>query len=346
MDIHSLSSYKYELPLKLIAQEPIRKRDECKLFVIDRKNKKFEHKIFENIIDYIKNGDCIIINISKVISSRLLCKKTTGAILDILFLKPLYKNKWYILCKKNILNKEILLPDGKTTGKIIHKTPEGEYIVEFQNNININSIFEKYGLVPLPKYIKRETTLLDKEYYQTVYAKINGSVASPTAGLHFTNELISKLKSKGVLIEEIVLHINWGTFKPIRTEKIENHKMDPEEFFVSKNTIDTIKKVKKNNNRIFAVGTSCVRVLETLAINGIFNNETSNDITGQTDLFIYPEFEFKVVDCLITNFHLPASTPFVLTSAFAELSLLKSAYKIAIENKYRFYSYGDCMLIL
>ena len=330
-----IEDFDYELPKELIAQYPSTKREESRLMVLNRKTQGIEHTKFGNIGDYLKTGDTLVLNETKVIPARLIGSRDTGGKVEVFLLKELSPGRWEVLVSPH---------RAKKSGLIIRFGPDFEGKVEI-NNGKTNFIFsdienlegklEKYGRVPLPPYIKRETVLEDKERYQTVYAKIPGACAAPTAGLHFTQEILDKLSSNGITVTKILLHTGIGTFKPIKCEEIETHKMETEYYEVSEKAIQEIKKA----NRIVAVGTTTVRTLENLDLS----LESSK---GWTDKFIYPPYKFKLVDALITNFHLPRSTLLLLVSAFAGREFILKAYETAIEQGYRFYSYGDAMLIL
>ncbi|OIO75789.1 MAG: tRNA preQ1(34) S-adenosylmethionine ribosyltransferase-isomerase QueA [Elusimicrobia bacterium CG1_02_37_114] len=336
-----LEGYDYALPEKFIAQHPADKRDQSKLLVFDRRENVVEHRVFSDIMDYLSPGDCVVINKTKVLPARLYCRKNTGGKIELFLLKKISENSWTALCRENVSGKELILPDGNSKVKVVDKNKYGEYILEFMGEIDIYELMNKYGHSPLPPYIKRHYPGKE-ERYQTVYAESEGAVAAPTAGLHFTLELMKKIKAKGIEIEYIVLHIGWATFKPVSAENINEHKMLPEYFEITKETADKINSCRQKDGRIIAVGTSTVRALESQAdVNG-------NLIPGkgETELYIYPGYKFKVIDAMLTNFHLPKSTNLILVSAFAGKEKLLSLYKSAMENNYRFYSYGDAMLVL
>ncbi len=334
-----ISEFDYHLPKELIAKYPVEPRDSCKLMVLDRKKREIQHKIFREITDYLNKGDTLVLNDTKVIPARLKGKKTTGANIEIFLLRPFSENRWEVLVKniKRLKEGQEIIFSDEFKGKLLEKYDEGKALVELIGD-NVNSLIKKYGHIPLPPYIEREDEDKDKEYYQTVFAKKEGAVASPTAGLHFTPELIEKIKSKGVNIVYVTLHVGLGTFRPITVENIKEHKMHEEFFQIPEETIKIINETKKRGNSVFAVGTTVVRTLETYA--------RTNKLEGFSDIFIYPPFEFKIVDKLITNFHLPKSTLLLLVSAFADKELIFKAYEEAVKNKYRFFSYGDAMLII
>ena len=334
-----LSDFDYHLPKELIAKYPAQPRDSCRLMVLNRKDKTIEHRIFRDVIDYLKPGDTLVLNNTKVIPARLIGKKEkTNANIEVFLLRPIEDNIWEALIK-NVRrlkkNQKIIISDDFYV-EFLSKDDE-KAIVKIHSK-DIKSDLEKYGHVPLPPYIEREDEEKDKDYYQTVFADKEGSVASPTAGLHFTKELLEKIKEKGVNIAYITLHVGLGTFKPVKTEDITKHKMHEEYFTIPKETLEMIKKTKENKKSVVAVGTTVVRALETYGKFG--------KTEGFTDIFIYPPYEFKIVDKLITNFHLPKSTLLMLVSAFADRDFILRAYNGAVKEKYRFFSYGDAMLIV
>ncbi len=342
------SDFDYELPKELIAQNPIEKREFCKMMVLDKKSKTIENRHFFNILDYLKKGDILILNDTKVYPARIITKRTTGAKIEVFLLNPTNKiNQWEALTKnaKRVKENEILNIADDFQIKIIEKKPaenENEipkYIVEliFEGE-NVYEILNKYGSIPLPPYISREATKEDTTNYQTVFAKNIGSAACPTAGLHFTNELLDKIKKKGVEIAYITLNVGLGTFMPVKTENIEEHSMHYESFEIP---TETEKLINEKKGSIIAVGTTVLRCLEaTYQKNGKII--ATKD---KTNIFIYPPYKIKSIDKLITNFHLPKSTLVMLVSAFAGKDFIFEAYQKAIEEKYRFFSYGDCMLI-
>ena len=334
-----LSDFDYNLPKELIAKYPVEPRDACRLMVLDRKTQKIEHRIFRDIIDYLQEGDLLVLNDTKVIPARLQGKKETGAKIEVFLLRPITENRWEVLIK----NIKRLKPGQKVifgedfSAKLIEKYEEGKALVEFEGE-DINALIKKYGHIPLPPYIEREDEEKDKDYYQTVFARKEGAVASPTAGLHFTKELLDKLEKKGVKKTFVTLHVGLGTFRPIQTEDITKHKMHEEYYYIPEETLKLILETKEKGKSVVAVGTTVVRTLETYAQTG--------KTEGFSDIFIYPPYQFKMVDRLITNFHLPKSTLLLLVSAFAGKDFIFRAYKEAVRKKYRFFSYGDAMLIL
>jgi S-adenosylmethionine:tRNA ribosyltransferase-isomerase len=328
-----LSDFDYVLPKELIAKYPLKQRDEAKLLVLNRAQGTIEHRIFKDLLDYLKKNDLLVVNTTKVLPSRLIGSRITGGRVDILLLSQKRDLTFAALIRPGRIKiKEKILFNGKN---IYAEVTDKNEVTLFAKDID-----EVYGLgkMPLPPYIKRDPEDLDDIYYQTVYAKDKGSVASPTAGLHFTDELMGQIKNKGVNIAKVTLHISYSTFKPVKAEDISAHKMEKEYFCVSQDAQRLIKETRVNNARVFAVGTTSLRTLETYASLGIEE--------GHTDLFIYPGYNFKAVDCLLTNFHLPRTTLFILACAFATEGLIRKAYQEAIDKGYRFYSYGDAMLII
>lgn len=331
--------FDYELPEKLIAQTPLEKRDSSRLMVVDRKSGNIEHKHFNDIIDYLEKDDILVINDTKVIPARLFGVKTdTNAVIEILMLKEINDN-WECLVKpaKRIkLGTVVDFGNGKLKAECIEVKEEGIRVFKFIYSGILYEILDELGTMPLPPYIHEK--LNDKDRYQTVYAKNIGSAAAPTAGLHFTDELINKLKDKGVIIVPVTLHVGLGTFRPVNVEDVTNHKMHSEFYLMSNETAEILNNHKK---RIIAVGTTSTRTLETIMnLYGTFK-----ECSGWTDIFIYPGYEFKAIDSLITNFHLPKSTLMMLVSAFATKDYIFGAYYEAIKNEYRFFSFGDSMFI-
>ena len=339
----NLNDYDFYLPENLIAQSPILKRDESRLLVLDKEKNTIEHRYFKNIIDYINPGDALVINNTKVIPARLLgTKEDTKAIIELLLLSNKGDNTWECLAKpaKRLkIDTIISFGKGELKAKVISKSDEGIILVEFAYKGIFLEILDELGEMPLPPYIHEK--LKEKNRYQTVYAKNVGSVAAPTAGLHFTNDLLKKLRDRGVIICEITLHVGLGTFRPVTVENITEHKMHTEYFTIDKKTAKKLNKVRYNGNKIIAVGTTTVRTLES-----VFDKYNEfKSFSGYTDIFIYPGYKFKVIDALITNFHLPKSTLIMLVSALTGRENILSAYKEAIEQNYRFFSFGDAMLI-
>ena len=343
---YKLSDFKYSLPNKFVAQKPKQKREGSKLMVLNREEKSIKHKSFKNIVDYFKKNDLLIVNNTKVFPARLFATKDrTDAKVEIFLLRELGDRLWEVLVKParkvRIGNKLILSKD--LFCDVIDNTVSGGRVVRFEfGDQNFDDILNTIGHPPLPPYIKRDATKNDRERYQTVYAEKRGAVAAPTAGLHFTDQILKKLEKKGVRIHTVTLHIGLGTFKPVQVEDLNRHHMDSEYFEVSAETALAINEAKLKRRRIFAVGTSTVRALETVNVSGFLISPKK----GWTNKFIHPPYEFKIVDGLITNFHSPESTLLMLISAFADYDFIKKAYKEAKKKNYRFLSYGDSMLIV
>lgn len=339
------SDYFYELPEELIAQTPVEPRDHSSMLVLDRETGKTQHKHFYDVLDYLKPGDCLILNDSRVLPARIYgTKKDTGAHVEFLLLKCVGNNKWETLVKpgrKAKVGAEFVFSPGVLEGKITDVLEDGNRIIDFSCEGNFYTILEELGKMPLPPYITEE--LKDQERYQTVYSHELGSAAAPTAGLHFTKELLKKIEEKGVKIGYVTLHVGLGTFRPVKAENITEHKMHSEHYHLPKETADLINEIKKNGGRVIAVGTTSCRTLESVAT---FNDGKILESDGWTSIFIYPGYEFKVLDGLITNFHLPESTLIMLVSAFAGYEHVMAAYKEAVEKRYRFFSFGDAMLII
>ena len=337
-----VSEFDYELPEELIAQTPIKKRDESRLMVLDKGNKKIEHKIFKDILEYLKPGDVLVRNNTKVLPARIYGKKDTGANVEFLLLKNIEGDIWESIVRpgnKLRVGTNVIFGDGKLKAEILEILPGGTRKVKFTYNGIFNEILDEIGLMPLPPYIHEQ--LEEKDRYQTVYAKYQGSAAAPTAGLHFTDELLEKLKEKGVEIANVTLHVGIGTFRPVKEETIEAHEMHSEHFYIKQEDVDKINKAKKEGRRVIAVGTTSCRVLESIADE----NGEVKEIETDTEIFIYPGYKFKCIDGLITNFHLPQSTLIMLVSAFAGKDFVFEAYRQAVEEKYRFFSFGDAMFI-
>ncbi len=338
-----LSEFNYDLPKELIAQTPIEKRDEARLMVLDKNNKSVEHKIFKDILDYLKPGDCLVRNNTKVIPARLYgVKEGTGANVEFLLLNRIDGDIWEVMVrpgKKLMPGTKVSFGDGLLVGEILDKMEGGSRKVKFSYDGIFNEILDKIGLMPLPPYIKEK--LEKKEMYQTVYAKYDGSAAAPTAGLHFTEELLEKIKEKGIEIANVTLHVGIGTFRPVKEENIEDHDMHSEHYYIKQEDAEKINNTIKNGGRIIAVGTTSCRVLESVADENGFVKE----VEGDTSIFIYPGYKFKCINALITNFHLPESTLVMLVSALAGREFILDSYKKAVEEKYRFFSFGDAMFI-
>jgi len=331
-----VSDFNYSLPEELIAQIPIKKRDESRLMVLDKSEEMIEHKIFKDIINYLKPGDVLVRNNTKVLPARIYGKKETGANVEFLLLKNIEEDIWETIVRpgnKLHIGTTVIFGEGLLKAKILEIMPGGTRKVEFEYDGIFNEILDQIGLMPLPPYIHEE--LKEKDRYQTVYAKYQGSAAAPTAGLHFTDELLSKLEAKGVIIANVTLHVGIGTFRPVKEETVEAHKMHSEHFYIKKEDVDKINNAKKEGRRVIAVGTTSCRVLESIADeNGIVK-----EIEEDTEIFIYPGYKFKCIDGLITNFHLPQSTLLMLVSALAGKDFIIKAYEEAVEEKYRFFSF-------
>ena len=343
-----VSDFDYTLPEELIAQTPSDKRDECKMMVLDKTTQQIEHKHFFDIVDYLDKNCILILNNTKVIPARLFGHKDTGALIEIFLLKDKGEKQWEALIKpsKRIKAGTIVKIADCLSARAIENLGDGKWIIELIYDGILYEILDKVGNIPLPPYIERKMTdderrSLDYERYQTVYAKNEGSVAAPTAGLHFTQEILDKLAKKGVEIAYVNLTVGLGTFRPVKCENILDHKMDTEEFEISQETADKINQAKAQGKKLVAVGTTSVRTLETAFQQ--FGEIKACKSASQ--LFIYPPYEFKVVDNLITNFHLPKSTLLMLVSALEGKDFIFEAYKEAVKEKYQFYSYGDCMLL-
>lgn len=338
-----LKEFYYYLPKELIAQEPLKDRARSRLMVLDRATGNIEHRIFEDIVDYLNPGDCLVLNDTRVIPARLIGeRKDTGGKMEFVLLKKIKEEIWEVMVKpgkRARLGAEFIFGNGRLRAKVINITDEGNRIVEFFYEGIFEQVLDELGQMPLPPYIKKQ--LEDREQYQTVYAREFGSAAAPTAGLHFTNELLEKIKQKKINITFITLHVGLGTFRPVKVRRIEDHKMHEEYYEISPEAAKIINETKKNGKRIIAVGTTSARTLETVGdINGQVKPQS-----GWSGIFIYPGYKFKVVDALITNFHLPESTLIMLVCAFAGKDKIFKAYEEAIEKKYRFYSFGDAMFI-
>lgn len=332
--------FDFDLPEEMIARQPSERRDASRLLVLDRSGG-VEHRRFRDIVEYIEPGDLLVLNNSKVLPARITGRKPTGGRLEILLVKRIDESRYEILSRGGY-NGRVFFEDGLQA-----EIEEGR-VARF-NRKGIREYLYRYGMMPLPPYIRREPVKQDMQWYQTVYAEVEGSIAAPTAGLHFTRELLFKLEGKGVIIKKVTLHVGVGTFRPIKTDDVEAHSMDEEEFEVSLELLDMIERVKRKGRRVFAVGTTVTRALESVAGAGTSSavlERVNGSIRGSTRLFIYPGYRFRVVDALITNFHLPRSTPLMLASAFAGRERLLEAYEEAVARGYRFFSYGDAMLII
>ena len=348
-ETYKISHYDYTIPTHLIAQHPIAKRDESRLLVLHRKSARIEHRKFYDIIEYLNCGDVLVLNDTKVVPARIIGSRTTGGRVEGLIIKEILENTWEILLQSNHRLKEtesLCFGNNTVIGRLVCRNDTGSWTIRFENRKKFIEMLENSGRMPLPPYIKRNpedksSRIHDKERYQTIYAKKVGAIAAPTAGLHFTENILQELTNKGIKIVYITLHVGLGTFKTIKEEDFRQHTIHKEFYNIPEAAIDTINKAKSLGKRIIATGTTTCRVLETLA-----RNHTSKRSSGWTDLFIYPPYKFKLTDSLITNFHLQRSTLILLVSAFAGGENIASSYEEAISLGYRFYSYGDCMLIL
>ena len=335
--------FDFDLDESLIAQHPIKNRDESRLMVMSRSSGEISHKKFYDIIDYLNPGDVLVLNDTRVIPARLFGNRPgKDEKIEVLLVQRGDDDVWETLVKpgkKMKLGAEIIFGDGLLKGEVVDISDEGNRFVKFYYDGIFEEILDELGNMPLPPYITEK--LEDKERYQTVYAKHEGSAAAPTAGLHFTKELLEKIEQKGVIVKFVTLHVGLGTFRPVKVDDVEKHNMHSEMYIMPKDTADAINEAKKNNNNVIAVGTTCIRTLESVyKKHGVIREDS-----GWTDIFIYPGFEFKVVDSLITNFHLPKSTLLMLVSAFSTKENILRAYDIAVKERYRFFSFGDAMFI-
>ena len=347
-----LSNFNYELPKDLLSEYPSDQRDESKLMVLDRKNQKIEHKTFKDLIDYFDDGDVFVLNNTKVFPARLMGnKEKTGASIEVFLLRELNREQrlWDVLVdparKIRIGNKLYFGDDDSLVAEVIDNTTSRGRTLRFLFDGNYEDFRSKLlelGQTPLPKYIKRNEEEFDKDRYQTIYAKHEGAVAAPTAGLHFSKHLLKRLQIKGIDLAEITLHVGLGTFNPVEVEDLSKHKMDSEELFINTEASNRVNKALENKNKICAVGTTVMRGLES----SVSSMGTLNPYSGWTHKFIFPPYKFNIADCLITNFHMPKSTLLMMVSAFCGHDFMMEAYSEAVKKKYRFYSYGDAMLII
>lgn len=339
-----LSDFKYNVPEKLIAQYPTKKRGESRLMVLDRENQTIENQQFKDLTDFLEEGDCLVVNETKVFSARLIgIKDKTNAEVEIFLLRELEKDLWEVLVKpaRKVRVGNKLNVNGLLAGEVVDNTVSGGRVIRFTYDGDFYEIIEKIGKIPLPPYIHRETESLDKDRYQSIFAKTRGAVAAPTASLHFDKTMMKKIEKKGVKVAPLLLHVGLGTFRPVMVEDLSRHKMDSEFFEVSEDSAKMINDTINSGGRIVAVGTTVVRVLETVVTSdGHIKAEK-----GWTDKFIYPPYDFKVVDRLVTNFHMPSSTLLMLVCAFGGRDFIFKGYRKAIKEQYRLFSYGDAMLI-
>ena len=340
----NVKDYDYDLPEELIAQDPLEDRSSSRLMVLDRQTGDVEHRHFTDILEYLHPGDCLVINNTKVIPARLFgVKEDTQAKIEVLLLKRKENDIWETLVKPGKKAKpgtKLVFGDGLLTAEVVDVVEEGNRLIQFHYDGIFEEILDQLGQMPLPPYITHQ--LKDKNRYQTVYAKYDGSAAAPTAGLHFTKELLQKVKDMGVDIAEVTLHVGLGTFRPVKVDNVLDHHMHSEFYMVSQEAADKINRAKESGHRVIAVGTTSTRTLEAAADENGRLHETS----GWTEIFIYPGYQFKVIDALITNFHLPQSTLVMLVSALAGREHVLHAYEIAVKERYRFFSFGDSMMIL
>ena len=339
-----VSDFTFDLPEELIAQDPLEDRSSSRLLTLDKNTGEIGHDVFHNIVNYLKPGDCLVLNNTKVIPARLIgAKEETGGKVEVLLLKRKQDNVWETLVKpgkKARPGARISFGDGKLVGEVIDVVDEGNRLVKFEYEGIFEEVLDELGQMPLPPYIHEK--LKEKDRYQTVYAKYEGSAAAPTAGLHFTNELLEEIRQKGIDIANVTLHVGIGTFRPVKEENVEEHAMHTEHFYIKQEDVEKINKAKKEGHRIIAVGTTSCRVLESIADE----NGYVKPIEADTGIFIYPGYKFKCIDGLITNFHLPESTLIMLVSALAGKDYIMHAYEEAVKEKYRFFSFGDAMAIL
>ncbi len=340
-----LSDFKYNVPEKLVAQYPSKKRTDSRLMILHRNTQKIEEGHFKDIVNFLERGDCLVVNETRVFPARLTgIKDKTQAKVEIFLLRELEKDLWEVLVKpaRKVRVGNKLNVGGLLNCEVVDNTVSGGRVVRFSYEGDFNHIIEKIGKVPLPPYIKRKVENIDKERYQSIFARKRGAVAAPTAGLHFDKRIVRKIEGRGVKIAPVLLHVGLGTFRPIVVEDLTRHKMDSEYFEISEASAKIVNETKDKGGRILAVGTTVVRVLETV----ITTNGRVKPDQGWTDKFIYPPYDFRVVDMLLTNFHMPASTLLMLVCAFGGSEFVFKAYRKAIREKYRFFSYGDAMLIL
>lgn len=338
-----VSEFNFDLPEELIAQHPLEQRDASRLMVLNKEDGKIEHRIFKDIIEYLNDGDTLVLNDTRVIPARLIGEKISShGKIEFLLLKRISQDKWECLAKPGKRAKpgtEFTFGEGKLKAIVTEVLDNGNRIIELKYTGIFEQILDELGQMPLPPYIHE--SLEDKERYQTVYSKEKGSAAAPTAGLHFTKELLEKIKEKNINIAYVTLHVGLGTFRPVKVDKIEEHEMHSEFYMMSKETAEIINETKRKGNRVIAVGTTSCRTLETIGDD----NSRVREQSGWTEIFIYPGYKFKIVDALITNFHLPESTLIMLVSALAGRENVLNAYNTAIKEKYRFFSFGDAMFI-
>lgn len=338
-----VSDFHYNLPEELIAQRPLAIRDGSRLMVMDKNTGDVEHKVFKDLVKYLRPGDCLVLNDTRVIPARLIGKKlNTGGSIEVVLLRRIDMDCWEVLVKPGRRagpGTRLSFGEGELIGEVLDETPVGGRIIHFEYSGIFENILDKLGTMPLPPYIKEK--LRDPERYQTVYSRVDGSAAAPTAGFHFTNPLLKEIRQEGVHTAFVTLHVGLGTFRPVKAKAVENHVMHPEYYHIDKKACEVINEATDRGGRIIAVGTTSCRVLETVA-----SRKRVTPGEGWTNIFIYPGYDFKIIEGMITNFHLPQSTLIMLVSALAGRENIMNAYKIAIEKKYRFFSFGDAMLLL
>lgn len=345
-----LSDYNYHLPRELIAQQPLENREDARMLILHRNTGKIEHRKFHEITEYLYPGDLLVLNNTKVIPALVPGKRITGAFLELLLTEEIGENRWKALIKSNAklrIGEEIYSKNNLLSAKLLGKAEDGSWLIEFNKKYDVKKLLDQTGKMPLPPYIKRnkhEDSSLpdsDRERYQTVFAQKEGAIAAPTAGLHFSQNILEKIKQSGVEIGFVTLHVGMGTFLPIKTDDIRDHRMYKEFYECPRDIIQKIQKTRKQNRRVVAVGSTSCRVLETIAMS-----DKTTQFSGWTNLFIYPPYNFQYIDVLLTNFHLPKTTLLMLVSAFAGRENIMNVYEIAKNKGYRFFSYGDCMMII
>jgi S-adenosylmethionine:tRNA ribosyltransferase-isomerase len=341
-----VSLFDYHLPEELIAQYPLSERDSSRLMVLDRRARSIQHTTFPQLTEFLSPGDVVVLNNTKVIPARLIGRKEgTSGKFEVLLLSPKAEGLWEALVKRSSRVKpgtKLIFGDGRLVAEVLDKTESQSRLIRFEHNGDLRELLDEFGQPPLPPYIKRAAEDSDRSRYQTIYAKRNGAVAAPTAGLHFTEAVFARIKAKDIKMLELTLHVGLGTFQPVRTEDVEKHHLHAEVFEITREAAQQINETKMSGGKVMAVGTTSVRAIES----SVDTNGRVLPRSGSTEIFIYPGYKFRVVDALVTNFHLPRSTLLMLVSAFAGREFIMEAYDEAVKRKYRFYSYGDSMLIL
>jgi S-adenosylmethionine:tRNA ribosyltransferase-isomerase len=341
--IYTLKDFYFNLPEEIIAQYPVEKRSESRLFVLDRNKPEYKHKLFYEIGEFLREGDVLVVNNAKVIPARIFFQRKSGGLVEIVLTQRLSGSNWLVISNKTkkLRIGDILYSRINPSIEISVREKNDDFLQIESNSELTEAVLKEIGTIPLPPYIKRNSSAIDEERYQTVYAKSGTAAAAPTAGLHFTDDLMNNLKKKGIIFTELTLDVSWGTFQPVREDDLSRHKMHSENFSISEQSASVINLARKENRRIIAVGTTSLRVLESSFKNGLNENGNNN-----TNIFIYPPFVIKSINALITNFHTPYSTLLMLVSAFAGYEKIMHAYHTAVQEKYRFFSYGDAMLII